>query len=158
MNLLEKFRQALGRMQSIGDRMMLIQAALFALMLPAIAIEHLVIHGAVLVVSLIAIAWGLLVIWVMTNHKKVWVVKLMSRITGRTAVELIDFEKGTYLTLCNTHPDSHGLVTAPVYWFTGTGKVTLEQDGTVKEGYIEHWLPLDRDKRIQHLLTYGAPY
>lgn len=92
--------------------------------------------------------------------KRPWLTKLIARITGGIPVELCASKGPTYCTIAQELKGT-GLLIAHVYWFTGTGNVILERNGTVDSwdcgAFICAWLPLDKDQRVQHILAYGTP-
>lgn len=63
-------------------------------------------------------------------------IRIWAFITGRKIVFLKDFEGEIYVSLARKTPFGY---CAPIYWFTGTGCVTLEEDGTCGNSYISNW-------------------
>ena len=64
--------------------------------------------------------------------------KIISLLTGRKIIYLQDFQGEIYRTIEKKTPFGK---TAYVYWFTKTGQVILNENGTTsgRASYIEKW-------------------
>jgi len=74
-------------------------------------------------------------------------------------VELISFDNSRHFTLAKYNHNNQ--LVAPVYFSSNVGQVILLDDGTVdkhsESSYIKHWLPLNKNDRVRHILTNDIP-
>lgn len=109
---------------------------------------------------LIATSWSfilMLMIWMQIANKRLSIIFLSWIFKNKRAVELVSFDNTRYYTLASKLKD--GSYICPVYFSSNIGSVLLFNDGTTdktsKSSYIKYWLPLNKNDRAQHILTYG---
>lgn len=95
-------------------------------------------------------------IWWQNNK---WCVRVLSWFfPGKYFVELIDWTGERFWTLATMQD---GRWQAPVYFSTNIGHVILNDDGTVdrnsESSYIYYWLPMNKTKRVIHILSNNIP-
>lgn len=95
-------------------------------------------------------------------HEPRWFTLLAGWLLQRTPVELIAYSGQSHFSMCYTTSEVDNTPCAPVYYAPAIGKVFLNPDGTIAhpEGistsvYITRWLPLRKQDRVAHVLTYG---
>jgi hypothetical protein len=95
----------------------------------------------------------------MSGH--LWYQKLCALVLRAQVVELLDYDGKRSYTIVYTHRDDQHRWVAPVDWFTQTGQVLLNPDGTVDassgSSYVKYWRPMDPELRMAQVLTYGIP-
>jgi hypothetical protein len=92
-------------------------------------------------------------------HNSKFAVRIFSwMFPGKYFVELVDHRGDSYFTLATKRD---GIWQAPVYFGSNVGQVILNDDGTVgrnsESNYIYYWLPVNKSKRVIHVLTNNIP-
>ena len=124
---------------------------ILAVLTPILHISHI---WSVTAISVLLV-FGSTIWW----HNSKWSVRIISWFCpGKYFVELIDWTGERVWTLATMQD---GRWQAPVYFSTNIGHVILNDDGTVdrssESSYIYYWLPMNKNKRVIHILSNNIP-